>query len=102
MRALPLACSLQGAELRERAERWRDVADRGLRSSRKEDGAVVLSFARQEGLEAELRELIELERECCAFLELTLEDRAGLDLRISGPPGSEAVLDSFAELSPRA
>ena len=55
-----------------------------------------LVFQRDAETEAAVRDLIRRESVCCAFLSfaLAVEDER-LVLDISGPPGSEAVLDAL-------
>ena len=92
-----MECTLTSDELATCGERWRelgaaDVADmqNGLR----------LSFSAE--VEAELRELAQLERECCAFARwdvTTNGDRAVLEITADGP-AIAAVQSMFGSLRP--
>jgi hypothetical protein len=69
-----LACSLEGAELVERIEAWREVVS----SATGHDihyGRVVTTYPKDGWLVERLRELIEAEAECCSFLEFTVDER---------------------------
>ncbi|HEY2371064.1 MAG TPA: hypothetical protein VGH82_00810 [Gaiellaceae bacterium] len=59
-----IACSLNGAERTQRAERWHALG--GYDVEQLENG-IRLEFAND--VEHELRELAVLERECCAFAD---------------------------------
>ena len=51
----------------ERAERWLTLGSRALVRIDPSETGLVLVFAAEPGVEHELRELAELERDCCAF-----------------------------------
>ena len=94
---LPMACSLSAAELEERGERWHRLAERALVESSYEGGVAILRCRADPGVEAELRELVRLEGECCPFLTLAVSSRdGGLVLEVSGPPGAEQMVAAFA------
>ena len=87
MRELPLACSLDGAQFAERAKRWRAL---GATAAERGDDSVRLTFPA--AAEAELRELVRLEGECCPFLDFAIEPgRDAVQLLVSGPT-AEAFL----------
>lgn len=87
----PVACTLSQQDGKQRAGRWQELARRaGLRVSRTESG-LRLTFSAGPGVAAELDELAELERDCCAFaswsitsagdqfvLEVTADDGVGV------------------------
>lgn len=64
-------------------------------------GGVRARFAAEPGLEQELRALIALEAECCAFLAIALHatDR-GLLLDVTGPPEAQAIIDGMFSPTP--
>jgi hypothetical protein len=102
VKELPLACSLEGADLAERGERWRELARLALTGRDRRGGGGRLEFAASAEVEAELRELVRLEGECCAFLDLGVESADGrLALTITGPPGAEPIVESFLALPAR-
>lgn len=72
--AQPLECSLDGTELAQRLDAWRQVLARAT-TRRVEDGRVVVSYPNEPQLRERLRELIALEGECCSFLRFDVEER---------------------------
>jgi hypothetical protein len=68
--AQPFACSLDGAELLDRIEAWREVVTRATRRSIEND-CVVAVYPKDERLLGRLRELVAAEAECCSFLLFT-------------------------------
>jgi hypothetical protein len=99
VRELPVACSLTGSDFEERARRWRVLAERALVDSKRSGEGVRLSFEPVDGVEAELRELVALEGECCPFLRMGIEEDGRLTLVVSGPPDAAPILDAFAALA---
>ncbi|MGH8862994.1 MAG: heavy metal-responsive transcriptional regulator, partial [Jatrophihabitantaceae bacterium] len=74
----PIACSLNAADLGERAARWRRLGSQaGASVDRAVDG-LALSFRHGPGVAAELADLARLERECCPFAEWVVADRDGV------------------------
>jgi hypothetical protein len=69
----PLACRLDGAELVDRIEAWREVAQRAT-SRRVEGDRVVAFYPKDAQILGRLRELIAAEAECCSFLHFRLEE----------------------------
>jgi hypothetical protein len=94
---LPLACSLNAAEMEQRADRWRRLSERALLDSAGSTGTARLRYRLDPEVERERTELVRLERECCSFLTLkiTSED-GGLLLEISGPREAESIVAGFA------
>jgi hypothetical protein len=85
-RSAPVACSLNQSDLAERQDRWHELAWRAVIEAVTTSSGLRLRFRAQPGVEAELRELAESERDCCAFAEWSVQAR-----------GSEVVLDVTAE-----
>jgi hypothetical protein len=83
---VPIACSLTEADLVVRRDRWLELAGRGGVEMASTENGLRLTFPGAPGVEGELRQLAELERDCCAF--------AGWSVRSSG---AEVVLDVTAE-----
>lgn len=97
---LPLACSLTASEQSERADEIRELARGALVSRRRDEGRVVLSFRADPGVADEVEDLARRERECCPFLELSVERGGGLvALSIGAAPDAQPVLDAFYELA---
>jgi hypothetical protein len=87
MKELPIACSLDAEQLAERKERWRALGEHSLISTDRSDDGARQRYRGGAAIEAELRDLVELEAECCPFLDLRVERvDAEIWLEISGPP----------------
>lgn len=96
-----VACSLNRGELTERGERWGALAGRAFVERVPTERGLQLVFLRDEGVEDELRELAELERECCAFADWTVGtdgERAVLDVSGSSDEAVAAVRAMFRRL----
>ena len=91
-----LACTLMEDELKQRRQYVRKVLKPYIKSVETEPLGLTINFS--QGLEvSQIEEFIELERQCCAFLTFNIvATEAGTDLEISGPQGSEDVLQMFA------
>ena len=68
-------CTLEGDELVDRINAWREVVSRAT-ERRVEDSLAVASYPNDGELLEQLRGLIEAEASCCSFLQFTLEVRA--------------------------
>ena|ERR1700694_839833 len=67
----PIACSLSASSLGVREDEWRALLDASLaRSERIERGVRITVQATASG---ELRRLIDLERDCCAWMEFQFD-----------------------------
>ena len=100
MKELPIACTLSASGLADRVEWLQRLGAESLLWGERRDDRLELRF--DAGAEDEVRRWVEAESECCAFLGFDL-DPAGDELRLSvtGPPGSDPVLDGLlAALSP--
>src|SRR5438105_2981016 len=94
--ALPIACSLDRAELDERLHAWARLGDAHLRERREIPGGLSLIYA---GVaEDGVRELARLEGRCCAWASwlVTREDDE-VRLEVTAPgDGAAAVRSMFA------
>ena len=91
-----LACSLTAAEGAERAARWRALLDTHLLSRTATTDGRRLAFPAETAVAAELDALVAAERDCCPFLDLTVErfdDEVLLD--VSGPPEAAAIVETM-------
>lgn len=98
----PIACVLTAAQLGERRHAWADLNARWglLRALRPE--AVVLTYARNPEAMASLENLVDLERECCAWIDfelLTGDETVDLVMRAT-PQGLPIVAAMFEVPSP--
>jgi hypothetical protein len=97
MKELPIACSLDAEQLAERKERWRALAEHALISAERTDEGVRQRYRGGAAIEAELRDLVALEGECCPFLDLQVERvDAETWLDVSGPPEAAQIVAEFA------
>ena len=95
----PAACSLDAADGATRRRRWLELGERALLEKAATSRGVRLSYREDAGVERELRELAELERECCGFATWLVsadEDRIVLDVSAPGE-GAAAVRAMFGE-----
>ena len=102
----PIACSLSASDLGMRHERWLVLGSKALVGIDTKEQGLELVFASEPGVEAEVRDLAELERECCAFAswEVSTEaDRVVLDVRGDGEavPVVQRMFDRSGRSSPR-
>ena len=91
---LPLACSLRGAELRDRLGQMAAVGEAGLLAFEADSTSATLRFRPEvrEGLDA----IVAAEAECCPFLSLDLADEPGaVRLTISAPADAAPVLQEL-------
>jgi hypothetical protein len=88
----PVVCTLTSSDLRDRGAAWRKLFASGLLNRDRVPGGIRLSA--QPGAVEALRVLIDLERECCAWIDFEV-DSTGATLTAEGD--GEAVL---AEMFP--
>ena len=92
MEAQNLSCTLRGPELLERFQEWKRVASRA-ESRVVQDNALIAVYPADPPLLAELRRLIEAEKDCCAFLAFHVEEKGDRAIvRMEVPEGMEEVL----------
>lgn len=93
---IPIACSLDRGEARERWQQWQSLA-RTVGSVERLVDSLTLHFAATTDTRSELARLVVAERQCCGFVDWQLEDLGDeLVLAISGDPaGVEAMAESF-------
>jgi len=88
---LRLACSLQPEAQTKRADLGRSITERWLTGWQATGRGAEMTFAT--GAEAELRELIAAESQCCAFLEFDLRSAGPeLELDVTGPEGAQPII----------
>ena len=96
-RGVPLACSLDASDASRRRERWLALAERALIGAERTPAGARHTYRAERSVERELRELIELEAECCPFLEFELSSSDGaLLLDIRGPAEAAEIIELFA------
>jgi hypothetical protein len=105
MTDLPVACTLLEAERQQRRNQLLERVSARVQETRSLDHGYALRFSAEEADVAELMQLIQLERHCCAFLmfRLTIEPGRGpVWLELTGPPGTKAFLESALGLGPES
>jgi hypothetical protein len=91
---LPIACTLTGASLEERAAWLRRLGKAALIDGARAGDRLELLFRPEAA--ADLRELVRAEAECCSFLAFEIDPREGeMRLGISGPAEAGPVLDDM-------
>ena len=101
----PIACSLDRRGLAKRQRRWLALAGRASAGIARTPDGVRLSFRSAPGVDAELRALASLERECCAFANWAVRETGEtVVLEVSGasPDAAAAVHEMFGSIGPVA
>jgi hypothetical protein len=84
----PIACTLDIGAIPSRMEFIAKLAANALIRSRREVRRLHLTFALD--ARADVKKLVDLERQCCAFLEFELRDgEREIELTITAPEGVE-------------
>ena len=94
--AVPVACALTPARLAEQAGRWARLAARAMTDRTQTEHGLRIRFRPEPGTEKELRTLVAVENECCAWATWTVEASPAhivLDVRAAGT--GVAVLHSL-------
>jgi hypothetical protein len=89
-----MVCTLSASDLQDRQRAWNKVMGSGLVARDVVPGGIRLSPA--PGAAAALLELIDLERECCAWIQFEVSDGSVVTLTAEGD--GEAVLASMFEV----
>lgn len=96
----PIACNLTSAELQERRRTVLEKLREALVEVKELADGFAYSFPSEGNRFPELAAMIELERQCCPFLQFRVTIAAGqgpLTLEITGPEGTkEFLLSTFA------
>jgi hypothetical protein len=91
---LPIACTLTGASLEERAAWFGCLGEAALIDGVRHGDRLLLRF-RPEAMD-DVRELVRAEAECCPFLDFAVEVPDGeVRLAVTGPAGAGPVLDGM-------
>jgi hypothetical protein len=96
-----IACSLGAADLAARRDRWLQLGERAGVDLLTTQNGLQLLFRAAPGVEGELRQLAELERDCCAFAEWFVQTRGEelvLDVTADSEVGIAAVQGMFNKL----
>lgn len=87
----PIACTLSTADLKDREGAWKKLMGSGLVERERVPGGIRLRAA--PGAAAALIELVDLERECCAWIHFEVDHGSVVTLTAEGD--GEAVLGSM-------
>ena len=92
----PLACSLSSADAQTRQGEWRSLLASASVNRISVPGGMRVELRDIDGVRDALGRLVQLERECCPFLDIHVrrEERMLL-LVISGPPQAEEIIASM-------
>ena len=95
----PVACTLGTGDRAQRAARWEALTGRALRRVSRTGRGLRLDFDAGPGVEHELRSLVALERECCAFAQWSVS-AAGRRLTLEVGGDSEEAVAAAQALFP--
>src|ERR1700704_1005350 len=90
----PIACTLSAADLKDRERAWTKLMGSGLVERERVPGGIRLSPA--PGAAEALIQLINLERECCAWIDFEIGAGSVVMLTAAGD-GEAALAGMFAE-----
>jgi len=90
---LPIACTLSPSELKDREGAWRKLLGSGLVEREPVPGGIRLRPA--PGAATALLDLIDLERECCAWISLEVGEGSAVTLTAGGE-GEAALAGMFS------
>jgi hypothetical protein len=94
-----VACTLGAGDRAQRAARWESLTARALRRASRTGRGLRLDFDAGPGVEDELRPLVALETECCAFARWSVS-AAGGQLTVEISEDSEAAVAAARALFP--
>lgn len=90
---LPIACSLDAQNAQQRRHEWQLLIDEALRDQVLTPTGVLLVFAGTSAVGRRLEELVDLERQCCAFAKWTITPEGNeLVLRVDGEGESASAI----------
>jgi hypothetical protein len=96
-RELPVVCSLEAADLQTRLAEIADLGAEALLGGAMRDHTHLLRFRSAPSVRRRLEKVIAAEAECCAFLDLALDEQGGdLVLTISAPEAGQPTADALA------
>jgi hypothetical protein len=96
MPELPIICTLQPGELRERREGLLAELGRRVRGREDRDDGVRLEFSPGGDTLALIASVVDAERQCCRFLRFGIQvqpDDGPIYLEVAGPPGTREFLE---------
>ena len=89
-----LVCSSDAASIIEQASQLRRLAGQALIEGRRTPTGARFRFRASPAVEAEVREFVRWEANCCPFLDFSVDADAGeIRIDVKAPSEAEAVLD---------
>lgn len=96
MTTAPIACTLSGSDFKERLAWITDLNRTWLRSAKRDDLRLVLTYDVQAG--ATIQQMVEREQACCPFLSFeTMEQPDILILNVRAPEEAREAADAVFE-----
>jgi hypothetical protein len=99
--AAPTVCSLTRHDLTDRQRRWQALVDLAIIDIAPSEQGLRLRFRPESGVEAEVRDLAALERDCCSFADWTVaaaDEAIVLDIHGGSAESVAAVQGMFTNL----
>lgn len=94
---LPIVCSLGASDLEQRLAAIAELGAESLINHRQDGGRHLLRFRSDTRTRERLEAIIRAERECCAFLDLSLADEGDyVVLSVAALEAGQATADGFA------
>jgi hypothetical protein len=92
-----VVCSLEAGDLEERLAKIGAIGAEALLSRSAENGRHLLRFRADPEIRRQLEEIVAAEAQCCAFLDLSLQEEDGrLVLSIAAPEPGQPTADALA------
>jgi hypothetical protein len=93
---LPIACSLDADEIKQRLAEISAIGGDALRDVQSSPSQASLRFAAGDERRERLAAIVAAEARCCPFMTFELRDEAGaIVMTISAPEGAELVFDDL-------
>ena len=94
---VPIACSLEAGDYRERLDEIRAISRQGLISAERPGDVARLVFADEPRTRSRLLAVVAAEASCCPFLDLAMDSTPeGISLTIAGPPEAIPIVADLA------
>jgi hypothetical protein len=98
MREIPIACTLDRTQTRQRGDDIRALGRAALTTVERGERHVVLRFRPDPEIREQVKEIVAAESECCAFLDFTItHDRDATVVTIVSPPEGAPVMRELAD-----
>jgi len=99
MTEIPIACTLDPAEMPRRGDEIRSLGRDGLEAVERGRRHATLRFRPDPEIRARVEDIVAAESRCCAFLDFTLaHDDGATVLTIAAPEGAEPAVQSLTDL----